>query len=77
MHVNSSVKAYKIQGSNVQYQTSAYYYEAIGLALDPDSWTIFTTAEWSKNINLLNAKTMVFEETYFMNYYLLMLENMV
>jgi len=63
MHVNSSVKAYKIQGSNVQYQTSAYYRDAIGLALDPDSWTIFTTAEWSKNINLLNAKTMVFEET--------------
>jgi len=63
MHINSSVNAYKIQGSDVQFQTSTNYSEAISLALDPDSWTIFTTAEGLNRIYLLNAKTMIFEET--------------
>jgi DNA-binding beta-propeller fold protein YncE len=59
-----SVRAYKIVGDHIQYQTNAqnlvyYGYSPIGLALDPDSGIAFITYEDQKIIELLNAKTMV------------------
>jgi len=59
-----TVKAYKIVGDHIQYQTDAQNLTnhgdgPVGLALDPDSGIAFITYERWNGIELLNAKTMV------------------
>ena len=63
----STVKAYDIQGDQIVEQATVENLEdhggAVGLALDPDSATMFVTYEGSNIIEMVNAKTMIFEET--------------
>jgi hypothetical protein len=66
-HLDITVTAYDIQGEQIQYQTNAVnlpgHGGVVGLALDPDSEILFVTYEGSNIIEMINAKTMVTEET--------------
>ena len=62
----STVKAYRIQDDQIQEQATAQDLPnngngAVGLALDPDSATLFVTYEGSNIIEMVNANTMVYE----------------
>lgn len=62
----STIRAYKISGEQIEEQIDvknlANHGGAVGLALDPDSATMFVTYEGSNIIEMVNAKTMVSEE---------------
>jgi len=62
----STVRAYDIQGDQIIEQATAEnladHGGAVGLALDPDSGTLFVTFEGSNIIEMVNAKTMISEE---------------
>ncbi len=62
----STIKAYDIQSDQIEEQAAAenlaVHGGAVGLALDPDSETLFVTYEGSNVIEMVNAKTMVSEE---------------
>jgi hypothetical protein len=65
---SSTVKAYDIQGDQIMEQATAENLRshgdgAVGLALDPDSEMSFVTYEGSNIIEMVNAKTIFFEET--------------
>lgn len=64
MH-NTVVQAYKIVGDHLQYQANSQgdMNEWTGLTIDPNSGMVFATTEAAHNIHLLNARTMIFEET--------------
>lgn len=70
---DSTVNAYRIAGDQIQYQATAEDLPdnglgAVGLALDPDSETLFVTYEQTDSqhpfnkIELINAKTMLVEQ---------------
>jgi hypothetical protein len=64
---SSKIRAYKIIGEEIEEQTDVknlanYVNGAVGLALDPDSATLFVTYEGSNIIEMVNAKTMISEE---------------
>ena len=64
---SSTVAAYDIQGDqivgpNATAQNLPDHGGAVGLALDPDSETLFVTYEGSNIIEMVNAKTMISEE---------------
>jgi parallel beta-helix repeat protein len=56
---NCQLSAYRIQDSEIDHQTDTLINPgAIGLALDPDSGTLFVTYDGSDVILLVNARTM-------------------
>ncbi|MDH4241934.1 MAG: hypothetical protein OEW48_20430 [Phycisphaerae bacterium] len=63
----STVKVYDIQVDQIVEQATAKnladHGGAVGLALDPGSEMLFVTYEGSNIIEMVNAKTMIFEET--------------
>jgi len=68
---DSTVTAYRIAGDQIQYQATAEDLPdnglgAVGLALDPDSGTLFVTYEKDDEpldkIELINARTMIYKE---------------
>ena len=63
---SSTIRAYKISGEKIEEQIDVKNLDdhggAVGLALDPDSATMFVTYEGSNIIEMVNAKTMVSEE---------------
>jgi len=66
-HHGNTVKAYKIQGNQFEYQTDAkdlpnHGNGPVGIDIDPDSEFLFITYEDSDKITLLNAKTMIAEQ---------------
>jgi len=66
-HDSSTVKAYRIDDDQIEYQTTAenlpHHVEgAVGLALDPDSETLFVTYENSNIIEMVNAKRMIYQQ---------------
>jgi len=64
-HESSVITAYDVNGAAIDYQTdiSAHWgFGAVGLALDPDSQILFVTYEGSDVIEMLNAKTMIYEQ---------------
>jgi len=62
----STIRAYKIIGEEIEEQIDVKDLDnhggAVGLALDPDSATLFVTYEGSNIIEMVNAKTMISEE---------------
>jgi hypothetical protein len=63
----STIRAYKISGEQIEEQIDVKNLDdhdggAVGLALDPDSATMFVTYEGPNIIEMFNAKTMVSEE---------------
>jgi len=65
MHDPLAIRAYRISGDQLQYQTDAQGYSSgwTGMTLDPNSGMAFVTAESSNYIYLLDARTMIFEES--------------
>ena len=66
-HFSTTIKAYKIEGDQIIYQTDAHGvpdhdYGAIDLAIDPESYYLFVTYEGSETIEIINAKTMIGEQ---------------
>jgi len=66
-HDASTVKAYLIQDDQIEEQATAenlpdHVEGAVGLALDPDSETLFVTYENSNIIEMVNAKTMIYQQ---------------
>ncbi|HUT30870.1 MAG TPA: hypothetical protein VMX13_13845 [Sedimentisphaerales bacterium] len=64
-HANSTITAYGIQGTAIQYQADVQAHwgsGAVGLALDPDSETLFVTYDGASKIQLIDAKRMVVEQ---------------
>jgi len=64
-HSYSTIAAFKIVNNELEYQTETNLHfgsGAVGLAIDPDSATMFVTYEGSNIIEMVNAKTMVSEE---------------
>jgi len=64
---DSNVSAYDISGVTIEYRASDtdlphHGSGAVGLALDPESGILFVTYEDSNAIEMLNAKTMLYEE---------------
>ena len=64
---SSTMRAYKIIGEQIEKQIDVKNLDnhgdgAVGLALDPDSATIFVTYEGSNIIEMVNAKTMISEQ---------------
>jgi len=64
---DSTVRAYDIQDDQIEHQTNAKNLAdngtgAVGLALNPDSETLFVTYEGSNIIEMVNAKTMISEQ---------------
>jgi len=67
---DSTVNAYRITGDQIDYQATAEALpdsgSAVGLALDPDSGTLFVTYEKDDEpldkIELINARTMIYKE---------------
>jgi len=64
---SSTVAAYDIQGEQIEHQINAqnlpdHGYGAVGLALDPDTATLFVTYENSNIIEMVNAKSMISEQ---------------
>jgi len=64
---SSTVRAYGVTGDQIEEQKTAENLpdngdSAVGLALDPDSETLFVTYEGSNIIEMVNAKTMIYEE---------------
>jgi len=60
-HSNSTISSYKISGDEIQKQTETnvdWGEGAVGLALDPDSATLFVSYDDSQKLELINAKTM-------------------
>ena len=58
---SSKIAVYDIQGDQIEYQTQESFSdvdELIGLAIDPDSETLFATLHNTNEILLINAKTM-------------------
>lgn len=52
-HSYSTIGAFKIVNNELEYQTETNLHfgsGAVGLAIDPDSWTIFTSYDGSNNI---------------------------
>jgi len=63
---SSTVRAYKSIGEEIEEQIDVKNLDdhggAVGLALDPDSETMFVTYEGSNIIEMVNAKTMISEQ---------------
>ncbi|HUT30868.1 MAG TPA: right-handed parallel beta-helix repeat-containing protein [Sedimentisphaerales bacterium] len=60
-HANSTITAYGIQGTAIEYQADVQAHwgsGAVGLALDPDSETLFVTYDGAFKIQLIDAKRM-------------------
>lgn len=62
-HWYSTISAYRISGNQIQKQIEKNFPSgtgamAIGLALDPDSATLFVSYDLSDELELINAKTM-------------------
>jgi len=60
-HLDSTISAYKILDDEIQKQleTNVDWGEgAVGLALDPDSETLFVSYDGSTKLEIINAKTM-------------------
>jgi DNA-binding beta-propeller fold protein YncE len=59
---DSTISAYKISGDQIQKQISANFPSSgcgpVGLALDPDSATLFVSYDCSSDLELINARTM-------------------
>jgi len=65
MHDPLAIRAYRISGNQLQYQTDAQGYSSgwTGMTLDPNLGMAFLTAEGSNYIYLLDARTMIFEDS--------------
>ena len=64
-HPDSTIAAYDIQGSEIEYQADTQLHfgsGAVSLALDPNSATLFTTYDGAYYIGLINGKTMIAEQ---------------
>jgi len=66
-HSNSTISSFKIINNELKYQTETQLgmpegSGAVGLAIDPDSWTIFVSYDGSKNIGVIDARLMKPEE---------------
>ena len=64
-HSSSMLAAYYVEDEQIQFQTTAenlphHGTGAVGLALDPDSETLFVTYEDSGRIELVDARAMVY-----------------
>jgi len=60
-HGTSTITAYDIDGTTLEYQTDIavpWGTGPVGLALDPESDTLFVTYDGAEVIELINAKTM-------------------
>jgi hypothetical protein len=64
-HTSSIITAYDVNGTTIDYQTDIAVDRgsgAVGLALDPESEILFVTYEASNLIEMVNAKTMIYEQ---------------
>ena len=64
-HGGSTITAYDINGDAIKEQMEinvGWGNGAVGLALDPDSATLFISYDNSNKIELINARTMISEE---------------
>jgi 6-phosphogluconolactonase (cycloisomerase 2 family) len=66
-HDTSTITAYNVNDVNLDFQITVPNFPnheegAVGLALDPESEILFVTYELSNIIEMVNAKTMIWEQ---------------